>query len=370
MESIPFYSLKATHASVENQVLDAIQAVYSHSSFILGEKVAQFERDFASFSGVKSCISVASGLDALILALKAIDVKAGDEVIVPSHTFIATALAVSHVGATPVFAEPNPKTFTIDPSNIAQRISKKTKAVIPVHLYGQPCDMAEILDISRDANIAVIADSAQAHGSRYRGQSIGSFGDLSAYSFYPTKNLGALGDGGAITTNREDLVLKLQKLRNYGSTQKYHHAVLGYNSRLDELQAAVLSVKLKELDQRNRERQEIAGWYNENLKDLNTVTPQFKPEYIDSVYHLYVIQSERRDELQKFLLDQKIETLIHYPVPIHQQDCYRHLDIRPGSLPVAERLAKTLLSLPLFPGISRDQVDHVCSTISDFYRRR
>jgi dTDP-4-amino-4,6-dideoxygalactose transaminase len=369
MEQVPFYSLEAEHRSIKEEVFKAINNVYDRSSFILGEDVNKFEKSFASYSGAKNCVGAASGLDALIMALKAMRVGPGDEVIVPSHTFVATALAVTHVGASPIFAEPDPNTLTLDSTNLQKKITKKTKAVIPVHLYGQPCEMDPILKICNEANIPVLADSAQAHGSYYRQQKIGTFGDVNAFSFYPTKNLGALGDGGAITTDREDLVLEIKKLRNYGSTQKYHHDIIGYNSRLDEIQAAILSIKLRGLDQRNRERQKIAGWYNESLKHVENVTAQVRPEHIESVYHLYVIQTERRDMLQRFLKEHQVETLIHYPVPIHLQDCYRHLGIKAGSLPIAEKLAQNLLSLPLFPGMSRGQVDRVCTLISDFYRR-
>jgi dTDP-4-amino-4,6-dideoxygalactose transaminase len=293
---------------------------------------------------------VSNGLDALVLSLRALGIGPGDEVIVPSNTYIATALAVSQVGATPVFVEPRMETYNINPELIPSKITKKTKAIMPVHLYGQACEMDEILEIAKTHNLFVIEDNAQAHLSSFNGRLTGSFGDINGTSFYPGKNLGALGDAGAITTNNGELAIRIKRLRNYGSEVKYYNEEIGYNNRLDEMQAAFLRVKLKYLQDWTQQRKEIAAWYNEVLKDKNWILPKVHPD-ADHVYHLYVIRTSNRDEVAEELKQEGIQTMIHYPIPPHLQKAYRHLGFKKGDFPIAEEIANTCLSLPIWPGM-------------------
>lgn len=331
--------------------------------FVLGEELAAFEKEYAEYSGTQFSIGVGNGLDALILSLRVLGIGRGDEVIVPSNTYIATVLAVTHVGATPIFVEPRIETYNLNPELLEVAISKKTKAIIPVHLYGQPCEMGSILDIADSYKLHVIEDNAQSHGATWRGRKTGSFGVCNATSFYPGKNMGALGDAGAITTHNSGLADKLVKLRNYGSGKKYYNEVLGFNSRLDELQAAILRVKLRHINKWTAQRVQIASWYNEFLGSYaGIVMPELASEVSHS-YHLFVIRSGHRDKLQMKLNEAGIGTLIHYPVPPHLQQAYAYLGYCKGSFPIAEELADTVLSLPLWPGMSQDTVEYISKIV-------
>ena len=364
--NIPFLSFDSMNKTIWPEMSLAFQEVFDSKWYVLGRKVEEFQTAYASFNNVNYCVGVSNGLDALFLCLKALNIGAGDEVIVPSNTYIATLLAVSYVGAKPVLVEPRIDTYNIDPNKIEAAVTRKTKAIMPVHLYGQCCEMDEIMAIAKKHRLFVIEDNAQAQGSSYKGQLAGTFGDISGTSFYPGKNLGALGDAGAITTNNEELALQIKLLRNYGSQKKYYNEVIGHNMRLDELQAAFLTVKLQYLTLWNEERQKIAGWYNERL---NFVTDLILPEVAEGathVYHLYVIRSNKRDELQQYLNEHGIGTLIHYPIPPHLQKAYIHLSLRKGDFPIAEKIADTCLSLPLWPGMTESQTDEVCSHIKRF----
>lgn len=364
---VPFYSFDAINKLIKHDALQAFESFFDNQQYILGNSVESFENQYASFNQVNFGIGVGNGLDALIICLKALKIGAGDEVIVPSNTYIATVLAVTAVGATPVFAEPDIETYNINPSEIVKLISPKTKAFIPVHLYGQACDMQLIMDIANANKIAVIEDNAQAQGASFDAKPTGSFGVVNATSFYPSKNLGALGDAGLVTTNNEDLSKYIRMLRNYGSSKKYYNEIEGSNSRLDELQAAILSLKLKYLSIHNAGRQSIAERYIANLKNVeNLVLPKIHPK-ATHVFHLFVIRTDFRDELQAFLLEKGIQTLIHYPIPPHLQNAYKHLGYSKGDFPIAETLANTSLSLPMFPGLDNQSVDYVCDCIKEFY---
>ena len=343
----------------------AFDRVFSRSWYIEGEEDKAFEEKFADYCGVRYCVGVGNGLDALMLSLKALDIGLGDEVIVPSNTYIATALAVTYVGAKPVFVEPRITTFNIDPNLIEAAITEKTKAIMPVHLYGQPCEMDSILSIARKHNLKVIEDCAQAHGATYKGKKVGSFGDVAGFSFYPGKNLGALGDAGAVVTNDKALAEKVRALGNYGSDYKYHHIYKGHNSRLDELQAAFLSAKLPHLDRMNEERRKIANRYLAEIKNPAIVLPTVINEAVP-VWHTFAIRCKERDKLEKWLNEKGIGTNKHYPIPMHLQDCYKDLGIIEGTLPVAEEISRTELSIPMYYGMSDDQIQYVINTINDY----
>lgn len=368
--AIPFLNFGPMHLPIRDEMNQAFQKVYDSYWYILGERVKIFESEYAAFHGVGNCIGLSNGLDALILALKSLNIQKGDEVIVPSNTYIASVLAVTQVGATPVFAEPDIHTYNINPSLIEQKITSATRVIMPVHLYGQPCEMDKIKSIADKYDLKIVEDNAQSHGALFKGRMTGTWGDVNATSFYPGKNLGALGDGGAITTDSSEIADKIRVFRNYGSEKKYYNEVEGYNMRLDELQAAFLSIKLKYLQQWTLQRQEIAKWYNEDLKDMEELILPCCHPHATHVYHLYVIQTNEREDLQKYLQFNGIGTLIHYPVPPHLQNAYHHLGIRKGSLPVAEKLANTVLSLPLWPGMSRSEVEMVTSTIKTFFKSK
>ena len=354
------------HAAIKAEMHEAFNRVYESNWFVLGKEVEQFERTYADFNQVKHAVGLSNGLDALHLALKACGVGPGDEVIVPSNTYIATVLSVSYVGATPVFVEPNVETYNIDPECIEKAITRKTKAIMPVHLYGQACEMTSIMALAKKYNLFVIEDNAQSQGAKFDGKLTGSWGDINATSFYPGKNLGALGDAGAVTTNSDDLAQKIKVLRNYGSQKKYYNEVIGHNMRLDELQAALLSVKLKRLNEWTLQRQQIAAWYDEALKDFEDIILPKVAEGATHVYHLYVIRTKKRDALQKYLNDSGVGTLIHYPIPPHLQQAYQDLGYRKGDFPLAEEIAETALSLPLWPGMTQEEVVLVANSISNF----
>lgn len=364
---IPFLSFENMNITIGKDINTAFQEVFESKWYVLGKKVEGFQQAYASFNKVNYCIGVSNGLDALFLSLKVLGVGPGDEVILPSNTYIATVLAVTYVGATPVFVEPNMETYNIDPDLIEQAITSKTKAIMPVHLYGQCCEMTKIMAIAEKFGLMVIEDNAQSQGSTHQGKLAGSFGNVNGTSFYPGKNLGALGDAGAITTNDEQLAGKLSALRNYGSHKKYHNEVIGYNMRLDELQAAFLTVKLKYLEEWTKQRRQIAAWYDEVLKGVGDVILPAIANDSTHVYHLYVIRTKKRDELQAFLEKNGIGTLIHYPIPPHLQLAYQHLGFNRGDFPMAEEIADTCLSLPLWPGMTHDHIMTVKREIENFY---
>ena len=360
---IPFLSLKDVNAPHQQSLQAAVARVVQSGWYVLGPETERFEASFARYCEVPHCIGVANGLDALHLILRGYDIGAGDEVIVPGHTFIATWLAVSQTGATPVPVEPVEDTFNMNPALIVQAITPKTRAIIVVHLYGQPAEMELIMAIARRHGLRVIEDAAQAHGARYQGKRTGGLGDAAAFSFYPTKNLGALGDGGAVTTNDDDLAAKIRKIRNYGSTVKYQHELKGFNSRLDELQAAALQVKLEFLDSENAQRAKVAAQYNALLPrqgvNLTRVIADAQP-----VWHLYVLRCAKRDALQQHLRQLNIETMIHYPVPCHLQGAYANEHW--PSLPLSTLLAQELISLPMAPCLNEDAVAEVARAIASF----
>jgi dTDP-4-amino-4,6-dideoxygalactose transaminase len=363
----PFLNFKPMHSEIREEMHLAFSNVYDTNWYVMGNHVSQFEQEYALFNQTNYCIGVSNGLDALHLALKAVGVGAGDEVIVPSNTYIATALAVSYVGATPIFVEPNIETYNIDPKNIEAAITSKTKAIMPVHLYGQACEMEAIMQIAKKHNFYVIEDNAQAQGATYNGKTTGSWGHANGTSFYPGKNLGALGDAGAVTTNDQELATKIKMLGNYGSQKKYYNEVIGHNMRLDEVQAAFLSVKLKYLNKWTAQRQEIANWYENALKDVPQIILPKTAIHATHVYHLYVIRTPQRDELITYLNNKGIGTLIHYPIPPHLQGAYKELGFQKGDFPVAEELANTTVSLPVWYGITKKEVDEVASQIKTFF---
>lgn len=361
--SIPFLDLKVAYLELQPEIDEAVQRVMHSGYYILGPEVEAFEAEFADYCGAKHCIGVANGLDALTLSLTALGIGAGDEVIVPSNTYIATWLAVSQCGATPIPVEPSLSTYNIDPSKIEAAITQRTKAILPVHLYGQPADLAPILALAKQYNLKVVEDAAQAHGATYQGQRIGGYGNAVTWSFYPGKNLGALGDGGAVTTNDEQLAQRLRTLRNYGSSVKYVNDEKGFNSRLDPLQAAILRVKLKYLDQWNQRRQIIAQRYQTELNATDLVLPQIMPQ-TESAWHLFVVRTPKRQALQDRLTAAGIGHLIHYPIPPHQQKAYQQEASQLSmSLPLAEQLATEVLSLPIGPHLSQDDVGYIIQSL-------
>ena len=363
---VSFLDLGALHGDLEGKLLEATRRVLHSGWYILGQEVEAFEQEFAAYCEVEHAVGVANGLDALILSLRALGIGPGDEVLVPSNTYIATWLAVSHVGAIPVPVEPLPTSCNIDPDRLHAGLTARTRAVMPVHLYGQPADLGPIISFAEEHGLFVVEDAAQAHGARYKGQRIGGHGHAVGWSFYPGKNLGALGDGGAITTNDAELAKKLRTLRNYGSQVKYHNEVIGWNSRLDELQAALLRVKLKHLDLGNLQRARIAAEYSSQLADVrDLILPQVL-DGVDPVWHLYTIRHPRRDHLARHLAEQGIGTMIHYPIPPHRQPAYSHLALEKGCLPIAEAMASQLLSLPIGPTMSLEDAGLVIDSMKRF----
>ena len=362
---IPFVTFLPMEKELNDDLRGAFDRVFSRSWYIEGVEDDAFEKAFAKYCCVNYCVGVGNGLDALMLILKALEIGEGDEVIVPSNTYIATALAVTYVGAKPVFVEPDIRTFNIDPALIEAAITEKTKAIMPVHLYGQACDMDPIMEIARKHGLRVVEDCAQAHGATYKGQKIGSFGDAAGFSFYPGKNLGALGDAGAVVTNNKELADKVRALGNYGSDYKYHHIYKGNNSRLDELQAAFLAAKLPHLEKMNVERRRIAKLYTEGIKNPKIVTPYVSEDCVP-VWHIYGIRCKERDLLEKHLNGKGIGTNKHYPIPMHLQECYKDLNIPQGELPVAEEISSTELSIPMYYGMTDDDVWYVIDAINEF----
>lgn len=360
--NVPFLDLGAAYRELQPELESAVLASLRSGWYIGGQDVEAFEQAFADFTETTHCVAVANGLDALHLALVAMGIGAGDEVIVPSNTFIATWLAVSHSGATPVPVEPVESTYNLDPGKVEAAITQRTKVILPVHLYGQPADLDPILAIAHTRGLRVLEDAAQAHGARYKGKRIGGHGDIVAWSFYPGKNLGALGDAGAITTNDPELARRIRELRNYGSSAKYVNEVKGYNSRLDPVQAVVLLVKLGHLDKWNARRSEIAARYTADLAGTGLVLPEV-PEWAEPVWHLYVVQLAERDGLQDTLHEAGIGTLIHYPIPPHLQEAYRDAGYAAGRFPIAESMANRLVSLPMGPQLDEERVMAVVAAL-------
>jgi dTDP-4-amino-4,6-dideoxygalactose transaminase len=361
--TVPFVDLKQQYTSIKSEVDAAIAHVIENTSFILGPQVRAFETAFAQYTGGRACIAVNSGTAALQLALMAVGIGAGDEVIVPSFTFFATAEAVSVLGATPVFVDVDPLSYTVTAATIERAITSRTRAIIPVHLYGQAADLDPILELASKHNLRVIEDAAQAHGAEYKGKRVGGLGSAGCFSFYPSKNLGAYGEAGAVVTNDEELATRLRLLRDHGSTSKYAHAIVGYNFRMEEIQAAVLNVKLPHLNDWNDARRARATQYNAALSNSTVVLPR-ELDYARHVYHVYAVQSENRDALQKRLSAAGVQTGVHYPIPIHLQPAYKSLGYNPGDLTVTESLAKRVLSLPMFPELNDEQIDRVAQAVA------
>lgn len=363
---IPFADFKVMHGELRSQLDAAYNRVVDNSYYIQGNECKAFDEEYATYCGTKHAIGVATGLDAIYLILKAMDIGQGDEVIIPSNTFIATALAVSYTGATPVFVEPTIETYNIDVTRIEEKITDKTKAIIAVHLQGRPADMDSVNAIAKKHGLKVIEDAAQAHGSKYKGQRVGALSDAAAFSFYPGKNLGALGDGGCVTTNNDDIATKVRALGNYGSDYKYHHIYKGTNSRLDEMQAAFLRVKLPHLDKWNDRRREIAASYIAEITNPLIKLPLATDEEYEHIYHVFAVRCDKRDELEAYLADNGIGTVKHYPIPMHMQGAYADLNIPEGALPIAEEISRTILSIPMYYGMTDEEVSYVIEKINAF----
>lgn len=364
---VPFLDIKAAYSELQAELDAAYQRVMASGWYILGEELAAFEAEFAAYCQAKYCIGVGNGLDALHLILRAMEIGSGDEVIVPANTFIATWLAISYVGATPVAVEPDEQTYNIDPKRITAVITERTKAIMPVHLYGQPADMDAINAIATRYNLKVIEDAAQAHGALYKDRRVGSLGDAGGFSFYPTKNLGAIGDGGAVTTNSPELADKIRLLRNYGSRVKYHNEIPGYNSRLDELQAAFLRVKLAKLDEWNQRRTEVAHYYLQALQKLPNFKLPYVPNWANPVWHLFVVCYPQRNSLEQHLNQAGIITVVHYPIPPHRSDAYRKAGCKINYLQLTDKLAAQVLSLPISPHIHQEELQTVISRLKKYF---
>ena len=363
---VPFATFLPMHNEIRKDLDNAYNQVLDRSYFIQGEECTKFEEEFAAYCDAKYCIGVATGLDALWLVLKAMGIGKGDEVIVPSNTYIATALAVSFVGAKPVFVEPTIETYNIDVTKIEEKINENTKAIIAVHLQGRAADMDAVNAITKKYNLKVIEDAAQAHGTKYKGRKVGTLGDAAGFSFYPGKNLGALGDGGCVVTNDKELADRVRALGNYGSDYKYHHIYQGTNSRLDEMQAAFLRVKLPHLDKWNADRKRIAERYLEGINNPLIKLPLASTDEYEHIYHVFVIRCDRRDELEKYLNDNGIGTVKHYPIPMHLQEAYKELGLQQGDLPIAEEISDTVLSIPMYYGMTDEEVEYVIEVINRF----
>ena len=365
---VPFVDLQTQFSALREKIIPAIESVMVRSAFVLGDEVAQFEQSFAEFCGTKHCVSVASGCDALLWAIKACGLGPGDEIITATNTYIATVLAISQAGATPVLVDCLEDSFEIDPKAVEAAVTPKTKAIIPVHLYGQSADMDAILAVAEKNGLKVIEDAAQAHGASYRDKPCGSMGDVGCFSFYPGKNLGAYGDGGAVVTDDDDIAKQVRMLRNYGQSKKYYHDVIGWNSRLDTVQAAVLNVKLPHLHAWNDARRKNADRYREGLSDIDVTTP-VEVAGNRHIYHLFVIRIRNRNKALEFLSNKGVSCGIHYPIPVHLQKAYEILKYDSGAFPVAERVANEILSLPMFPELSDEQVEFVCQNLAAFVDR-
>ena len=365
--NIPFLSFEHINRQIKAEILSAFESFFDKGWYILGDSVKKFELEYSVFNQTQFAVGVSNGLDALHIALKTLGIGNGDEVIVPSNTYIATLLAVSYVGATPVPIEPDLQTYNINPDLIEAAITPKTKAIIAVHLYGQSCNMDAIMDVAKKYKLFIVEDNAQAHGASWKDKITGSWGHINGTSFYPGKNLGAFGDAGAVTTNNEELAKKAMVFRNYGSQQKYYNEVIGYNMRLDECQAAFLSVKLKYLLGWTKQRKQIADWYNRYLNSTGDLILPVTAAHATHVYHQYVIRTKQRNALQNYLTENGIGTLIHYPIPPHLQKAYASLGYSSGDFPIAEELADTCLSLPIWPGMKEEDVVFIDGAIKKFF---
>jgi len=362
-DKIPLLDLVAQYKQIKPEIDEAIQDVLDSGWFILGEEVQKFEREVADYLGAKHAVGVASGTDALILGLRAYGIGPGDEVIIPAYTFFATAGAVLHVGAKPVLADIDPDTYCLNIEQVKSAVSLKTKAIIPVHLYGHPADMDPLLEIAETHDIKVIEDNAQAFGAEYKGQKTGALGDLSCLSFFPSKNLGGYGDGGMVVTNSDHVAEKVRMLRVHGWKQKYHPKVLGYNSRLDAIQAAVLRVKIDYVDKWNKERREIADHYTDNLNPIESLKTPIEKDYAKHVYHLYILQSKDRDHIQEKLNDRKIASGIYYPKPLHLTDPCKALGYMAGDFPVSEKASKETWAIPIYPDLKQDEINRIIESL-------
>jgi dTDP-4-amino-4,6-dideoxygalactose transaminase len=363
--NVPFVDLKAQYRTIAEEVNEGIGQVLENTAFILGRDVELFEQEFASYCNVSFAVGLDNGTSALELVLRAHGIGDGDEVITVANTFIATASAIAFTGARPVLVDIDPQTYNIEVGAIEQAITERTKAIMPVHLYGQPADIDPIMELAKGRGLIVIEDACQAHGALYKGRRVGSIGDAACFSFYPAKNLGGYGDGGILVTNDEDIANRVKMLRNYGQKEKYHHLFIAYNRRLDTLQAAVLRVKLKRLDEWNQARRRSAQLYNELLANSDVVTP-VEASYAQHVYHLYIVRVQDRDGLQEHLKSRGVSTGIHYPIPVHLQEAYRYLGYQKGDFPITEGYAEEILSLPMYPELTEEQIQYVVQAINDF----
>jgi dTDP-4-amino-4,6-dideoxygalactose transaminase len=363
MKTVPFLDLKAQYAAIRHEIRLSMDEVFNSASFVGGPIVENFEKEFADFCGCGYAASTSNGTSALWMTLLSLGIGQGDEVITVPNTFIATAEAITFSGARPVFVDVEEQSYTMNPTLLEKAITPKTKAVIPVHLFGQPADMDPILEIAKRRGLFVVEDACQAHGALYKGKEVGTIGDAGCFSFYPGKNLGAYGEAGAVVTNDPELAEKIKILRDHGQSRKYYHKVIGWNGRMDGLQGAVLRVKLKYLPAWNEARRKKAGLYNSLLTDMDEITLPSEMDYARHVYHLYVIRTRRRDDLKSYLAERGIECGIHYPVPIHLQEAYRHFGIRHGAFPVAEKCAEELLSLPMYPELTEEQIGYVAAEL-------
>lgn len=366
---VPFLDLKTQYLSIKDEIKQAIDQVLETTAFAGGPFVEKFEKEFAAFCSVQHCVGVASGTDALWLALLALGVGKGDEVITSPSTFVATAEAISFTGASPVFVDIDPDTCNMDPARLASAITPRTKAIIPVHLFGQPADMDPILEIAKTHNLHVVEDACQAHGALYKGRKAGSMGIAGCFSFYPGKNLGAYGEAGAVVTGDGELAKKIRVLRDHGQPQKYHHDVIGWNGRMDGFQGAVLSVKLKYLEKWNEARRAHAKQYDRLLAGVNGIRIPVEKDYARHIYHIYALRDTKRDVLMTYLGEKGVATGIHYPVPVHRTVAYEYLDLKQGSFPLAERAASEFVSLPMYPELGDDQIAYVCDCIKAFYNK-
>ncbi|MDO8657680.1 MAG: DegT/DnrJ/EryC1/StrS family aminotransferase [Candidatus Levybacteria bacterium] len=365
MQNIPLNDLNVRHQKIEPEIKDAINRVINTSAFVLGKEVDAFEGEFAKYCGVKYCVGLNSGTSALELGIRALNIGAGDEIITPVNSFIASSSAISTTGAKPVWIDCDTKTYNMNPLEIEKKITKNTKAIMPVHLYGQPADMKKIMVIAKKYNLRIIEDACQAHGASIDGKPVGTFGEYAAFSFYPGKNLGAFGDAGALITNNKYVYETVKKMRNYGQSKKYYHDFIAWNKRLDSIQAAILRVKLRHLNRWNKQRMKNALIYNKLLQTADIVTP-YQDSIVDHVYHLYVIRANNRDKLQKYLEKKGIATGIHYPIPIHLQKAYRFRGGKKGDFPISEKYAQKILSLPMYPHLSEEKIFHIANEIKMF----
>lgn len=365
---VPFLDLKANYLSVKDEVLKEIHEVLETTGYILGPKVVKFENDFAKMHNVKHCVGLSTGTDASHVIMWALNLKAGDEVIVPANTFIASAWGIALCGATPVFVDCEKDSYNIDPIKVEEAISSKTKAIVAVHLYGQSANLDPLKQIAAKYNVALIEDAAQAHLAEYKNQKIGGLGDMALFSFYPGKNLGTYGEGGAVTTNNDQYATTIKMIRDQGQSQKYHHDIIGHNYRMEAIQGAVLGVKLKYLNDWTNKRRAIANRYREALRDIEEITLPKEMDYAKHVYHLFVLQVTERAEMQEFLTKNEIASGLHYPIPLHMQKCFNYLGYKKGDFPVTEQLASNCLSLPMFPEMTDEQIEYVTTKVRAFYK--